>query len=1066
MQSEDGLSTTIRTLFQDKQVQEALFLGSPTLHRRCLEWLNGEVSNIKEERKLMHSLLRYYLRMSTRCTPFGLFAACSLGRWGKEGDLVLSEKTFRSTRLDMHYFCALSLHLEADKRIRPYLQYFANSSLYLFGDKIRFVEYYYKDGGRHHQISAVQSSPYLLALLNTAKEGASFDELAQVLMAETEDAEEARSFVHEVIDSQLLVSELEPAITGEDQLQQLLATLNRICDQQAGPSKNLRQTIAVLTRVKNYLDHLDQQQSTDNYPVYRRIAAELDQLGVPYDISKLFQVDMGRKTQCCQLPYRLAGSIRKGLEVLNRLHSRKNDMPYHIRRYQARSNLQRFQEAFFQRYETKEMPLLQVLDNESGIGYLQSTGPGDTHPMIDDIQTLYPEVETTIQLGDRESFLLKKLLAASQQGDYEVKLQDEELKAFEPVWEDLPDTFSVIGAVLGRAGTDGTAEKIYINSAGGSSAANLLGRFTHLDPEIDKYTSSITQLEQDLHPDVCFAEIVHLPQARTGNILMRTCLRQYEIPFLAKSSVQPSHKIALQDLWLSVIDDRLILHSKKLNKEIIPRLSTAHNYSLSSLPAYHFLCDLQFQQLPGRLYHGPPKWVAGDVADLRHRQIIPNLSFHWGQLEQQFRFLPRVSYYNLILKRAAWNLVKEDYQELLEPVRRGLLDKIRLWRQALKMPRYIVIADYDNELFVDLESPACLGLFIRILKKKPSVLLKEFLFDPDSVLVRDEQGNTYTNEIIMAFARKKEQGVDKHKAAKSKEFAIPRSFPPGSEWLYYKFYAGAQSIDELLSSYVLPLTRDLMQQGLIDHWFFIRYADPDLHLRLRFHLSDIHNVGQAINFITEYMSPASTNRKTWRVQIDTYEREVERYGPRTMALSEAIFHHDSVAIVHFLDQVSDYEDPELLRWFFAMLNIDTLLSSFRLNLEAKTVLLKKMRTSFATEFNINNKLGTTQLSVKYREHRKTIEDIVQGNAESFPEEVITLLKNKSSAIEPICREITDIAEAEQLQTSFQSFLSSHIHMLMNRLFRSQQRKYELVVYEMLYRAYSSVLARAEPERNV
>ena len=116
-------------------------------------------------------------------------------------------------------------------------------------------------------------------------------------------------------------------------------------------------------------------------------------------------------------------------------------------------------------------------------------------------------------------------------------------------------------------------------------------------------------------------------------------------------------------------------------------------------------------------------------------------------------------------------------------------------------------------------------------------------------------------------------------------------------------------------------------------------------------------------------------------------------------------------------------------------------------------------------FNANNKYGTQQLSEKYREHREAIEEIAKGEIGGFPEELAELLLVKSRHIQPLCKEILKIQEAGELQIALSSYLSSQIHMVMNRLFRSQQRKYELVIYDMLYRAYQSVLARGKGKKH-
>ncbi len=62
---------------------------------------------------------------------------------------------------------------------------------------------------------------------------------------------------------------------------------------------------------------------------------------------------------------------------------------------------------------------------------------------------------------------------------------------------------------------------------------------------------------------------------------------------------------------------------------------------------------------------------------------------------------------------------------------------------------------------------------------------------------------------------------------------IRRKFIPGSRWLYFKIYTGIKTADEVATRTLLPLLRELYEAKLIDDWFFIRYTDPDFHLRLR-----------------------------------------------------------------------------------------------------------------------------------------------------------------------------------------------------------------------------------------
>jgi hypothetical protein len=58
--------------------------------------------------------------------------------------------------------------------------------------------------------------------------------------------------------------------------------------------------------------------------------------------------------------------------------------------------------------------------------------------------------------------------------------------------------------------------------------------------------------------------------------------------------------------------------------------------------------------------------------------------------------------------------------------------------------------------------------------------------------------------------------------------------PPGEDWAYLKVYIPAGVQDEALCGPVRALTTRAGNCEQIEKWFFIRYADPDPHLRLRF----------------------------------------------------------------------------------------------------------------------------------------------------------------------------------------------------------------------------------------
>ena len=166
----------------------------------------------------------------------------------------------------------------------------------------------------------------------------------------------------------------------------------------------------------------------------------------------------------------------------------------------------------------------------------------------------------------------------------------------------------------------------------------------------------------------------------------------------------------------------------------------------------------------------------------------------------------------------------------------------------------------------------------------------------------------------------------------------------GSEWLYLKLYTGALTADKLLGTSVKELTELLLAQGLIDRWFFVRYADPDPHLRLRFHQGSATTdrfYAELLPTVYRWADKLQQAGLVRQVQTDTYLRELERYGNDTMKASEQLFFHDSQAVVAFLS--SPGRGDEVVRWQFAFGGVDRLLRDFRYALPDQARLLRGLQ---------------------------------------------------------------------------------------------------------------------------
>ena len=695
----------LKTLIQDKIFREALYLGSYDLFQEM---------NLLDEnhKKITGALLKYYNRSHTRCTPFGLFAGCSIGDFSKKSNICLEsiDNYTRHTRLDMNYLCAVVSHIEKQKDIRLKLLYYPNDSIYKFGNKYRYVEYFYKQTKRIHILNNVEGSVYLEQIFDLAKKGIKIFDLANSLVCDDITYEEAENFIFDLIDAQLLKSELDISVTGDDQLSVLLHRLQKIGDSYF---------LDHLSAIGKTLSKIDQLPLGESIKLYKDIILQIKELGIPYEPKYLFQTDLFKPTCHATLDAALVSELDLLLGFYNKIKITTQE-----------SDLQKFITAFSERYEEQEIPLAEVLDPETGLGYpVQNSNSGEIDELIHDIfyeKKKYSRQDFLFRFSSFDKILLKKYIEARVNNNTIIELCDNDLEGMEEDWSEIPDTITILCNIIQTS----AGIKFFIKNIGGPSGAYLLGRFAYLNPKLYQHTKRVADKEQEINKDAIMAEIVHLPESRIGNIAFRPILREYEIHYLAQSSVDLFHQIDINDLLISCQNNQIILKSIKHKKQIIPCLTNAHNFGFNAMPIYHFLCDLQNQG--------------------KHS----SLSFNWNPFFRQFPFLPRIEYKGHIIAPQSWNLSTDEICKYKDLPDCELMDYVQEWRDRYNIPGEVIYPEGDNELYVRLDDILNVRTFISIIKKLKEFVLIENVFKNDMALIQDAQGGLYNNEFIFSLYKK------------------------------------------------------------------------------------------------------------------------------------------------------------------------------------------------------------------------------------------------------------------------------------------------------------------------
>lgn len=275
---------------------------------------------------------------------------------------------------------------------------------------------------------------------------------------------------------------------------------------------------------------------------------------------------------------------------------------------------------------------------------------------------------------------------------------------------------------------------------------------------------------------------------------------------------------------------------------------------------------------------------------------------------------------------------------------------------------------------------------------------------------------------------------------------IERDFIPGGEWLFLKIYSGPKILENILIDNIYPQIQEFLKDEWIDSFFFIRYADPEYHIRLRFHSHKPENLWKILIHLHPLLSQLKQTYMISNVVIDTYSRELERYGIKNIHNVERIFFYDSFFICNFLRDCSNTDQN---RWITCCLLIDSILNDCDFLLTDKINFCKIASQSYNQEFFDSTHLGEKQWGLKYRNHRKELQEVLSHT--TTDKHILELLGAFSQSTSERFKTIRHNSE----QPIFTSVLSSIIHMHVNRMFRTKQRLNECAIYNMLLRHYKS-----------
>jgi thiopeptide-type bacteriocin biosynthesis protein len=998
-------------------VREALYLASPSLEQTLDGWVT--MPDGESRRKIDRAVLRYVSRMSSRPTPFGLFASCSLGTTGPRTSFVVPplHQAQKHLRLDTEVFFALTDQLLADPAVSAQLSYQANPSRYELGGRLRYTHFHRKGGARGQPVLVdIEPTPAIGAVLKAAAQPRPFPEICQAVRQDRPAVSErgAQKFIARLIDEGLLVPALLPAATGVEPFAPFREAL--------APVAQLADLGARLDLIQHEIEALGREPPGVTPARYRALNQTIEATYPDFTTRATLQLDLIRPLEQATLGPEVQAELLRAAQLFHRLGAT------------GEAPLASFKKRFHERYEQQAVPLFEVLDDEFGLGFTRQSFSSQP-PLLADLPDAAPAAPGSWTALDA---LQLRLLESPPTRPGEVELTESMLDAWPAPLAPLPAAFALI-ASLHANGADSGDFSLHCHSYQAPSAVPMLGRFCHADPALERAVRQALAGEET-PADCLLADVAHLPIGQVGNIVLRPVLRPFEIVCNGRSGAPLDQQIPLSDLLVSVRHDRVELHSIRLGKQVLIRPANALNHrSEGDTPLYTFLGEIAQQDAARH-----PAW-------------------RWGVLAGA-PFLPRVRAGHLVLSPAQWQLGPADLKPLASLEGAPLFQAVQRLRSRLQLPRWVRVGERDNLLSIDLDNGLSVELLGPFFRREQPLHLEELLAWTLGRYAAGIEGS-YTHEMVVPFTRvppatqPAPRPVARRSPAPGRALSLIRSFPPGSDILTAKLYSSRPLADRWLPL-LAHVAHRAMEQGIATGWFFLRYNDPDEHLRFRL-FGNPALWSETLPALHRALQPWLRPEFIRRLVLDTYEREIERYGgEQAMPLAEQIFHADSEACVALLSLAEELDPDD--RWKITGLGVDRLLGDF-----GWTPAEKLQRVAAWSQGGARNQPEPREfqhaLGAKARKLRGALDAILSPEVqEPMLQGAQVVLARRSRALAPVVRQLRELERQGQLTTPLEVIVASHAHMFTNRMFLQDGPRQETVLYALLERGYRARTNRPAP----
>lgn len=440
-------------------------------------------------------------------------------------------------------------------------------------------------------------------------------------------------------------------------------------------------------------------------------------------------------------------------------------------------------------------------------------------------------VERTGRRADRDEFLGRLIDDALRTGAHTVQLDPEHVVDSVAAPDGAPAESLDFFLQLGQS-RSGEWLAVLGGTAGAlSPAGRAFGRFSHLDRRLADVVAEAAEAERVNHPGLAFAGLSYAhARGHVNNVGIVPPVHDWRITVGTSAGVPAEEQLHLADVQVFLGPNGLALTATGLDRELVVRAPNLLNPT-EAPNAVRFALAL------GMARGWPAEWSWGPFGALP--------------------FLPRVQVGRVVLTPARWRLPHPG------------------------LPRFVHAGRFDNRLLLDLDHATHRDLLAQE-RERGAEFVTEALPAPADAPAQGPTGR-HVLELVVPL-RLAEPPARRAAAVPAPRSPGVRLVLPGEDWTYAKLYGPAALREQVLR---------LLHTALAGHeWFFVRYADPLPHLRVRVHDN------AALPTILTALRATVARGLIGRYALEGYERELDRYGGAAgFAVAERIFCADTRALL-------------------------------------------------------------------------------------------------------------------------------------------------------------------------